>query len=172
MNPLFLDSTKPVGDKVVTNVELSNLIVQPGEALFFELTDEFGFVQRFQMKLLETKKSIKMVAEVWLKYQHKYQYRFLFVKEGQQITSSKMKNISAGHVVSEFWSDEIIELETNKKNEIRNQQFDHSQNDKELSLVETIEAEPNKKSRKKSTRKLFESQLFDQIKLLIDDLND
>ena len=133
MNPLFLDSTKPVGDKVVTNVELSKLIVQPGEALFFELTDEFGFVQRFQMKLLETKKSTKMVAEVWLKYQHQYQYRFLFVKEGNQITSSKVKNISAGHVVSDVWIEGITEtlppIEVNNQN----QSFENT-NDEQVQL--------------------------------------
>ncbi|MGZ3743105.1 MAG: hypothetical protein ACXWRA_04520, partial [Pseudobdellovibrionaceae bacterium] len=81
INPLFLDSTKPIGDKVVTNVELFNILLHDGDFLYFEMINQFGFVQRFLMQAIETKKSIKYKTEVWLNYQHQIQYRFVIEAE-------------------------------------------------------------------------------------------
>ncbi|MBO9666519.1 MAG: hypothetical protein J7501_06855 [Bdellovibrio sp.] len=103
INPLFLDSTKPIGDKVVTNVELLGLTLEPGDSVYFEVSDHYGFVQRFVMQKIETKKSIRFNAEVWLKYQHQIQYRFSVVSEGKERMTSASKEILAGHVISEKW---------------------------------------------------------------------
>ena len=103
INPLFLDSTKPIGDKVVTNVELLAVTLRDGESVYFEVSDHFGFVQRFIMQKIETKKSVRYTAEVWLKYQHQIQYRFLLVADGEEILTSATREIQAGHVISEKW---------------------------------------------------------------------
>lgn len=103
INPLFSDSTKPIGDKVVTNVELLGLALIDGDSVYFEVSDHYGFVQRFIMHKIETKKSIRFSAEVWLKYQHQIQYRFTVVSEGKERMSSALKETLAGHVISEKW---------------------------------------------------------------------
>lgn len=103
LNPLFLDSTKPIGDKVVTNVELSNILLHDGDCLYFEVIDQFGFSQRFTLQAIATKKSIKYRTEVWLKYQHQIQYRFVIETEGQPLYTSAIRETRAGHVVCEKW---------------------------------------------------------------------
>ena len=158
VNPLFIDSTKPIGDKVVTNVELLQLTLQSGESLFFEVTDEFGFVQRFAMKLLETKKSAKYTAEVWLKYQHQIQYRFLIVAEGVETQTSAMREVCVGHIISEKW--EPCSAEQLAKTKIKKAKPKAQALDK--AAAPTIKA--------KATKPLYEPHLVDQIKSLFDDL--
>ncbi|WP_413578145.1 hypothetical protein ACLVWU_06340 [Bdellovibrio sp. HCB290] len=161
INPLFLDSTKPVGDKVVTNVELLRVELQPGESLFFELTDEFGFEQRYEMKKLETKKSVKYTAEVWLKYQHQIQYRFLTVLDGVEIQTSLMREICAGHIISEKWEPcaegEFVKTKKNKRAASKS-----GPTTKDRNAPPTIKATASKP--------LYEPHLLNQIKSLIDDL--
>lgn len=160
INPLFVDSTKPIGDKVVTNVELLGLTLQAGESLFFELTDEFGFVQRFAMKVIETKKTVKYTAEVWLKYQHQIQYRFLIVAEGVEIQTSAVREICVGHVISEKWEPCAAGEVTKPKKQKRSLQKTELPKEKNAQpVIKTTSAKP-----------LYEPNLIVQIKSLFDDL--
>lgn len=160
INPLFLDSTKPIGDKVVTNVELFNVVLRDGDTLYFEVTDQFEFVQRFAMKVVETKKSVKHTAEVWLKYQHQIQYRFLIVSEGEEVLTSLTKETRAGHVISEKWepcfNKDLVPVKKQKRPARR------LENDKEI--------KPSREIKTASVKPLCKPQFFDQIKSLIDDL--
>ncbi|WP_413587105.1 hypothetical protein [Bdellovibrio sp. HCB274] len=163
INPLFVDSTKPVGDKVVTNVELLRVELQPGESLFFELTDEFGFEQRYEMKKLETKKSVKYTAEVWLKYQHQIQYRFLIVLDGVETQTSVMRDICAGHIISEKWepcaAGEFVKTKKTKRAATKTGGE---------ALAKDKSAQPVIKT--KASKPLYEPHLLSQIKSLFDDL--
>lgn len=103
INPLFLDSTKPIGDKVVTNVELLGIVPRDGDSIFCEVTDQFGFAQRFAMKVVETKKSIRYTSEIWLKYQHEVRYRFVIMADGEEVFTSESRQTRAGHIISEKW---------------------------------------------------------------------
>lgn len=150
INPLFLDSTKPIGDKVVTNVELTHVELKDGESIYFEVTDHFGFVQRFIMQKVQTKKSVRYTAEVWLKYQHKIQYRFSMVSEGTEIFTSASKEAHAGHVISEKWIPCAIEATKPK--------------------VDKRPTRPARDGKTIKAKPLGEPQLMDQLKLLIDDL--
>jgi hypothetical protein len=150
INPLFLDSTKPIGDKVVTNVELLNVTLRDGESLYFEVSDHFGFIQRFIMQKITTKKSVRYTAEVWLKYQHQIQYRFLMVAEGEEILTSASRETHAGHVISEKWEPCSLEATKPKKQK---------------------RPTPKTPEIKKTTAKPKAKPLIlDQLKLLIDDL--
>lgn len=152
INPLFLDSTKPIGDKVVTNVELLQVLLHDGDTLFFEMSDEFGFVQRFSMKRIETKKSIKYVSEVWLKYQHQIRYRFLIVFAGEEIFTTKIRNTPAGHIISDKWEPCFEKTaEPTKKEKIKTPRTPR-------------EVKPS------STKPLANPPLFDQIRSLINEL--
>lgn len=159
INPLFLDSTKPVGDKVVTNVELFNVSLQGGEALYFEVTDEFGFVQRFALKTVTTKKSVRHTAEVWLKYQHQIQYRFLIVSEGVETLTTAFRETRAGHVISEKWEPcaEPPAVPKPKKRPSRKAESEK-------------EPRPSREAKANGGKSLCQPQFFDQLKLLIDDL--
>lgn len=160
INPLFVDSTKPVGDKVVTNVELLNVTLQPGESLFFELTDEFGFVQRFAMKIVETKKTVKYTAEVWLKYQHQIQFRFLIVSDGVEMQTSAIREICVGHVISEKWEPCAAGETIKPKKPKRSAPKSAASKDKNSQpVIKTTSAKP-----------LGEPNLLVQIKSLFDDL--
>ncbi len=150
INPLFLDSTKPIGDKVVTNVELTHVTLQDGQSLYFEVSDHFGFVQRFIMQRVQTKKSVRFTAEVWLKYQHQIQYRFLVVSEGAEIMTSASKEAHAGHVISEKW--QPCDKEALKPK------------------VDKRPVRPTREPKATKAKPLMQPQMVDQLKLLIDDL--
>lgn len=150
INPLFLDSTKPIGDKVVTNVELLNAVLRDGDSVYFEVSDHFGFVQRFIMQKVATKKSVRYTAEVWLKYQHQIQYRFLMVAEGQEVLTSASRETHAGHVISEKWEPCFKEA-TRPKKEKR-----------------PVRTAPDIK--KVATKPMAKPLILDQLKSLIDDL--
>ncbi|MGE5086475.1 MAG: hypothetical protein ACM3MG_09265 [Bacillota bacterium] len=161
INPLFLDSTKPIGDKVVTNVELSNVVLRDGDSLYFEVTDQFGFVQRYAMKTVETKKSVKHTAEVWLKYQHEIQYRFLVLAEGEEVYASAFKETRAGHIISEKWDPCFLKEASPVKKEKRSAR-----------QRAEVPSEPKapREIKATSTKPLCQPQFFDQIKSLLDDL--
>ena len=65
INPLFLDSTKPIGDKVVTNVELLAVTLRDGESVYFEVSDHFGFVQRFIMQKYKKRKILLLDKNIF-----------------------------------------------------------------------------------------------------------
>lgn len=153
INPLFLDSTKPVGDKVVTNVEVFGVPLIDGESVYFEVSDHYGFVQKFIMQKVETKKSVRYCAEVWLKYQHQVQYRFFVVSEGQERMTSAFKETLAGHVISEKWEASAEPIERLKK---------------ERRPPRRVGAPPEIKKTK--GKPLCEPLLLDQIKSLFEDI--
>lgn len=102
-NPLFLDSTQPVGDKVITNVELLDASLQAGAAFYIEVADSFGFVQKHALKMISTKKSVRYCTELWLNNSEAIQYRFMMVASGTELQSSPMKESLAGNSISEKW---------------------------------------------------------------------
>lgn len=160
INPLFLDSTKPIGDKVVTNVELSNVVLRDGDSLYFEVTDQFGFVQRFAMKTVETKKSVKHTAEVWLKYQYEIQYRFLVLADGEEVYASAFQDTRAGHVISEKWDPCFLKDTVPTKKEKRSSKR----------AVPVSEPKASREIKAASGKPLCQPQFFDQIKSLLEDL--
>ncbi|MGZ3770231.1 MAG: hypothetical protein ACXVCP_11330 [Bdellovibrio sp.] len=160
INPLFLDSTKPIGDKVVTNVEITNILLYDGDSLYFEITNEFGFSQRFTLNSVTTKKSVKYTAEVWLNYQHQIQYRFVLEADGQQLYASAKRETRAGHVISEKWEPCFdANVTDGKKDKKRSQRTDGVYISKNSIEIKTNTSKP-----------LCKPQFFDQIKSLLDDL--
>lgn len=102
-NPLFLDSTQPVGDKVITNVELFGIQLEQGQSLYLEVTDSLGLMQKFVLKQLATKKSIRYCAELWLNQGDSIQYRFILIANGSEFKSSGLKTAVAGVSISDTW---------------------------------------------------------------------
>lgn len=103
VNPLFLDSTKPIGDKVITQVELKKVLLHDAETLILEVMDHYGVTQRFTMKAEEVGDVQIFRCEAWLKYQFQVHYRFVISCVGADIFSSEPKATSAGHFISENW---------------------------------------------------------------------
>ncbi|MGZ3773617.1 MAG: hypothetical protein ACXVCY_06655 [Pseudobdellovibrionaceae bacterium] len=162
INPLFLDSTKPIGDKVVTNVELGYILLHDGDSLYFEMTNEFGFIQKFALKAVETKKSVKYKAEVWLKYQHQIHYRFIIESEGVELFSSAKRETRAGHIISEKWEPFFDSEPATAKEEKRSS--------RQTSPGATVDTKQPRENRSHSTKPLCKPQFFEQIRSLIDDL--
>lgn len=160
INPLFLDSTKPIGDKVVTNVELLNIILYDGDSLFFEMNNEFGFTQRFALQAVPTKKSIKYYTEVWLKYQYQIQYRFVIESAGQPVYKTALRETRAGHVISEKWEPSFVADMPSKKNEKRSARR----------IEANREAKTPREMKIQTPKPLCKPQFFDQIKSLLEEL--
>ncbi|XGC79941.1 hypothetical protein ACES2L_11440 [Bdellovibrio bacteriovorus] len=154
LNPLFVDSTKPIGDKVVTNVELLSVVLRDGDSVFFEVSDEFGFQQRFLLKAIETKKSVKYTTEVWLKYQYEYQYRFVMINAEEEVFASATQSARAGHVISEKWAP------TFKPDSLR---------EKKKRPVQKSEPKAPREV-KTAVKPLGQPNMLSQIKSLLDDL--
>ncbi|QDK44570.1 hypothetical protein DOM22_05055 [Bdellovibrio sp. ZAP7] len=161
LNPLFVDSTKPIGDKVVTNVELLSIVLHDGDSVFFEVSDEYGFQQRFALKAEETKKSVKYTAEVWLKYQHEIQYRFVMVNGGEEVFVSATQKARAGHIISDKWAP------TFKPDALREKKSKRPQQRGEAAAAAVKEAKAQREARSKP---LGQPNMLSQIKSLIDDL--
>ena len=160
INPLFLDSTKPIGDKVVTNVELTRILLMDGESLYFEVMDSFGFSQKFELREVITKKSSKFKAEVWLKYQLQIQYRFVIESAGQRLFVSAFGETRAGHSIEDTWdpcfeSDPVVAKA--EKSTARQTAF-------------IKELKSTRDAKTKAPQESFHPQLFSQIKSLLDDL--
>ena len=104
INPLFLDSTTSIGEKVSTDVELYGLALKKKERIFFEVADQRGLVQRFEMKALHKGKSLVYQAQVWLEYQLPLKYRFLVLKRDEVQSVTLPRLTFAGHVISDQWA--------------------------------------------------------------------
>lgn len=149
LNPLFLDSTKPIGETYVANVELTNVVLYDNEVLYFEMLDVHRVPQRYAMKKIETKKNTKYCAEVWLKPQQQIEYRFVILRDGYELQSSAMQVCSSSPQITQQW---VPETEPKLKKEKQS---------------------ANKKTREvksASTKTLCTPYLTEQLKLLIDDL--
>lgn len=165
INPLFLDSTKPIGDKVVTNVELIDLLLEDGESIHLEVWDQFGFAQKYDLKVIETKKQTKYVAEVWLKYQHEVQYRFIKMIAGKECTATPMRAARAGHLIEEKWDPTTLESPVTRK-VLPTTTSARGPRKKETSMA----APKIKELKSSSTQPLGKNNFLDQIKDLLDDL--
>lgn len=161
INPLFLDSTKLIGDKVVTNVELINILLHDSDSLYFELIDQFGFEQRIVLQSIQTKKSIKYKAEVLLNYQHQIKYRFFIESEGKPLFTSAIREARVGQVIAEKWepcfSSEFISYKKDKTSTPNNTDIMSN-----LSLA--------RKKKSTSFKPLLQPQIFEQINFLLNDL--
>lgn len=161
-NPLFLDSTKPIGDKVVTNVELFEILLYDEESIFFEIIDSFGFIQRFPLQVVPTKKTVKYTAEVWLKYQHEIKYHFVIESQKKHLFHSSIQKTRVGHVISEKW-EPCFDF-TNTFTAPLNDQIQPQ----ETQLI--ITPKPSREIKPKISKPLCKPQFFEQLKSLIDDL--
>lgn len=160
VNPLFSDSTKPVGDKIVTNVELMQVILHDGESLFLEVKEASGTAQKYEMREMVTKKSVKFKTEIWLKRQQQIQYRFVIEFESQLRLASDFRESLAGNAISDSWQPC---LETNvSKNNVSKKPNPRSK---------PVKAAPTGSQQKsRSSKTLFQSQDLGEIKSLLDDL--
>jgi hypothetical protein len=103
VNPLFIDSTRMVGAKVVTKVELFKALPRDNERLMIEVMNQAGFIRKYPLEPLAAGSSVVYVAELWLNYQHQIQFRFLIESDGIELFTSAIQNLRAGHIVAESW---------------------------------------------------------------------
>lgn len=103
MNPLFLDSTKPIGDQCVTNIEVMHSKLNSEESLYLETTDSHGVVTKYLMHSVETKKSKKLTTEFWSKSQQKFKYRFLIYNEHGVVQESPFYDGLTGITIAKDW---------------------------------------------------------------------
>lgn len=166
-NPLFLDSTQPVGDKLITNVELLNVQLKQGQSLYFEVTDSFGVMQKFVLKQVLTKKSVRYCAELWLNQGEQIHYRFLLMSDGQELQTTRIRDVSAGVFISESWAP-MSNLEFQ---EVLSQRNAQSQTSKKKITATNKKARAIKNLTFTGSQDSFvKSEDFQQLKLLLGEL--
>lgn len=99
-NPLFIDSTKMVGESVGTQFELSRVALYEGEGLFVLITTHQGTVTRMPMILND---ELNYQAKVWLAHQKTFSYQFVIEKDGTRILQSAPQKNRAKYAILEKW---------------------------------------------------------------------
>ncbi len=100
-NPLFVDSTRLHGDRIGTQIELSNVLIYDDEAVMVVVTNHLGEVDQVPMKLLE--ETMTYQARVWLGHQKTVAIQFVIEKNGKPILQSATMQTRAQYVISEDW---------------------------------------------------------------------
>ena len=99
-NPLFIDSTKMVGDSIGTQFEVSKIALYEDEALFVLITNHLGTVTRMPMVLNE---ELNYQTKVWLAHQKTFSYQFVIEKNGERILQSALQKNRAKYAILEKW---------------------------------------------------------------------
>lgn len=99
-NPLFIDSTKMVGDSIGTQFEVSQIALYEDEALFVLITNHLGTVTRMPMVLNE---DLNYQTKVWLAHQKTFSYQFVIEKNGERVLQSALQKNRAKYAILEKW---------------------------------------------------------------------
>lgn len=105
-NPLFIDSTKMVGDSIGTQFEVSKIALYEGEGLFVLITNHLGTVTRMPMVLNE---ELNYQTKVWLAHQKQFSYQFVIEKDGQRVLQSAPQKNRAKYAILEKWEPVLAE---------------------------------------------------------------
>jgi hypothetical protein len=105
-NPLFIDSTKMIGDSIGTQFEVSKIALYEGEGLFVLITNHLGTVTRMPMVLNE---ELNYQTKVWLAHQKQFSYQFVIEKDGQRILQSAPQKNRAKYAILEKWEPVLAE---------------------------------------------------------------
>lgn len=147
MNPLFVDSTKLVGDKLITSLELVDILLNDQDSLFVEVKEAGVASKRYAVQPVKTKKSVRYRIEILLKPQTSATYRFFVETSGKELMSGETLTMSAGESVCQHW----IPVQKKQKK------------------VETLKVDNIKSVKSTRTSSLLTKDTLDQIKLFVED---
>lgn len=105
-NPLFIDSTKMVGDSIGTQFEVSRIALYEDEALLVLITNHLGTVTRMPMVLND---ELNYQTRVWLAHQKTFTYQFVIEKNGQRFLQSAPQKNRAKYAILERWEPVLAE---------------------------------------------------------------
>lgn len=105
-NPLFIDSTKMVGDSIGTQFEVSKIALYEDEALFVLITNHLGTVTRMPMVLND---ELNYQTKVWLAHQKTFSYQFVIEKNGERFLQSASQKNRAKYAILEKWEPVLAE---------------------------------------------------------------
>lgn len=108
-NPLFVDSTKFHGDLICTQIELKNVLLHDGEALFVMITNHQDISRRLPMKALDDR---TFEAKIHLNHQTQITYRFVIEKDGERVFQSANLKARAQYALIEEWEPCFEEVPT------------------------------------------------------------
>lgn len=99
-NPLFVDSTKFHGDLIGTQIELRNVMIYDGEALFAVVVNQQGQPKRMPMKQMDER---SFDVRLHLNHQTKISYRFEVERDGRIFLRSPDYTGRAQYAILEEW---------------------------------------------------------------------
>jgi hypothetical protein len=147
MNPLFVDSTKLAGDKVITTLELVDILLNDEDSLFIEVRENAMASKRYVVRPIKTKKAIRYRVEIFLKAQSNATYRFFVESSGKEIMSGETQAVNAGETICQQW----VPISKDKKK------------------VEALMVNKIKVVKSTRTSSLLTKDTLDQIKLFVED---
>lgn len=107
-NPLFVDSTKFHGDVICTQIELKNVILHDGEALFVMITNHKDVSRRLPMKSLDER---TYEARIHLNHQTPVTYRYVIEKDGERVFQSANMKARAQYALIDLWEPNFEETQ-------------------------------------------------------------
>ncbi len=97
-----MDSTKVRHDTVTTQIEVEELLLYPGESVYFHVITEKN--KKDKIKLLPDEKGIYQ-SKAWLNHQESIHYYLTIENKNKKIIFiSKAKSVVASYMVLEQWA--------------------------------------------------------------------
>ena len=103
-NPLFVDSTKFHGDRILTTIELTNVCTHFGETIFVKIKDTEA---KESIVPMATQSENQWVGKIYLPHQKKIEYQFFITRNEIIVATSKLKTTQAVYTISESWEPEL-----------------------------------------------------------------
>jgi hypothetical protein len=106
-NPLFVDSTRIHGDRIGTQVELTNIILFDDERISITVMGQRGEPIHTQLEPIDEK---TFGARVWLRHLEKISYQFVIENGDRRVFHSAIIQGHAEHMIVEEWTPSIEEV--------------------------------------------------------------
>jgi hypothetical protein len=110
-NPLFVDSTKLRGDRIATQIELTNILLYDDEAAFILIQTPQDGILKIPLRLSEESllEENRYEAQAWLGHQDTVSYKFTIEKFGTLLFQSAWEEVRAQYAIVTPWKPKLID---------------------------------------------------------------
>jgi hypothetical protein len=116
-NPLFVDSTRIHGDRIGTQIELTNIMLFDDERVSITVMSQRGEPVTTQLEPID---ETSFGVRIWLRHLEKVSYQFVIENGDRRVFHTAIKKGQAEHMIVEAWEpsiDEVAALSEMKRDE-------------------------------------------------------
>jgi hypothetical protein len=99
-NPLFVDSTKLRGDRIATQIELTDVLLYDDESVFIIIQTSHDGILKIPLRLSDEQ---TYQAQAWLGHQDTVSYKFVIEKVGTLLFQSTWEEVRAQYAIVVPW---------------------------------------------------------------------